>query len=132
MALPETIQNAITIQENRTINYRILNLYTKMHNNETDDNLIIPIDSIINKYRNFLEDSVITTTMTDQEWLTYRFKPKSLSYRLYGTTEFWHILLLLNGCKSTMDFDLKTIKYYRKTDLYKKINEILIIEGVLK
>lgn len=131
MALPETIQNAIDIQEERSINYRILNLYTKMHNIETNDNLIIPIDSIVNKYRNFLNDSIIEVTMSDEEWLTYRLRPKSLSYRLYGTTEFWHVLLLLNGCKSTMDFDLKTIKYYNRSTLYKKLNEILIIEGVL-
>ena len=131
MALPETIQDSIALQNERSINYRILNKYTKMHNIETDDNLVIPIDSIVNKYRNFLEDSVIKVKMTDAEWLTYRLRPKSLSYRLYGTTEFWHVLLLLNGCKSTMDFDLKTIKYYNRATLYKKLNEILIIEGVL-
>lgn len=131
MALPVTIQDAITLQEERSINYRILNKYTKMHNIETNDSLIIPIDSIVNKYRHFLEDSIITTELSDEEWLVYRFKPKSLSYRLYGTTEFWHVLLLLNGCKSTMDFDLKTVKYYNRRTFYTKLNEILIIEGVL-
>ena len=71
MALPTTLPDAIKMQEERIINYRILNKYTKMHNIETDDNLIIPIDSIVNKYRNFLEDSVKTTEMTDEEWFTY-------------------------------------------------------------
>lgn len=131
MALPTTMPDAIKLQEERIINYRILNKYTKMHNIETDDNLIIPIDSIVNKYRNFLEDSVKTAKMTDEEWFTYRLRPKSLSLRLYGTTEFWHVLLLLNGCKSTIDFDLKTVKYYDRRTLYTKLNEILIIEGVL-
>ena len=131
MALPTTMPDAIKLQEERIINYRILNKYTKMHNIETDDNLIIPIDSIVNKYRNFLEDSVKTTKMTDEEWFTYILRPKSLSLRLYGTTEFWHVLLLLNGCKSTIDFDLKTVKYYDRRTLYTKLNEILIIEGVL-
>lgn len=131
MALPETINDAIDIQEERSINYRILNYYTKMYNVETNDSLIIPIDSIVNKYRNFLIDSINTAELTDEEWLTYRLRPKSLSYRLYGTTEFWHVLLLLNGCKSTMDFDSKTVKYYNRRKLYQQLNEILIIEGVL-
>ena len=128
MALPETMIDAIERQEELSINYRILHKYTKMYNIESDDSLVIPIDSIVNKYRDFLRDSVQTAKMTDEEWLTYRLRPKSLSYRLYGTTEFWHVLLLLNGCKSTMDFDLKTIKYYNKRTLYVKLNEILIIE----
>lgn len=131
MALPETMIDAIEKQEELSINYRILHIYTKMHNIESNDSLVIPIDSIVNKYRDFLRDSIRTAKMTDEEWLTYRLRPKSLSYRLYGTTEFWHVLLLLNGCKSTMDFDLKTVKYYNKRTLYVKLNEILIIEGVL-
>lgn len=131
MALPETMIDSIEKQEELSINYRILHIYTKMHNIESNDSLVIPIDSIVNKYRDFLRDSIRTAKMTDEEWLTYRLRPKSLSYRLYGTTEFWHVLLLLNGCKSTMDFDLKTVKYYNKRTLYVKLNEILIIEGVL-
>ena len=131
MALPETTIDAIEKQEELSINYRILHKYTKMHNIESNDSLVIPIDSIVNIYRDFLRDSIRTAKMTDEEWLTYRLRPKSLSYRLYGTTEFWHVLLLLNGCKSTMDFDLKTVKYYNKRTLYVKLNEILIIEGVL-
>ena len=131
MALPETMIDAIEKQEELSINYRILHKYTKMHNIESNDSLVIPIDSIVNKYRDFLRDSIRTAKMTDEEWLTYRLRPKSLSYRLYGTTEFWHVLLLLNGCKSTMYFDLKTVKYYNKRTLYVKLNEILIIEGVL-
>ena len=131
MALPETMNDAIELQEERSINYRILNYYTKMYNVETNDSLVIPMDSILNKYRYFLIDSINTANLTDAEWLTYRLRPKSLSYRLYGTTEFWHVLLLLNGCKSTMDFDLKTVKYYNRRRLYQRLNEILIIEGVL-
>lgn len=131
MALPETMIDSIEKQEELSINYRILHIYTKMHNIESNDSLVIPIDSIVNKYRDFLRDSIRIAKMTDEEWLTYRLRPKSLSYRLYGTTEFWHVLLLLNGCKSTMDFDLKTVKYYNKRTLYVKLNEILIIEGVL-
>ena len=131
MALPETMIDAIEKQEELSINYRIVHKYTKMDNIESNDSLVIPIDSIVNKYRDFLRDSIRTAKMTDEEWLTYRLRPKSLSYRLYGTTEFWHVLLLLNGCKSTMDFDLKTVKYYNKRTLYVKLNEILIIEGVL-
>jgi len=48
MALPETMNDAIELQEERSINYRILNYYTKMYNVETNDSLVIPMDSILN------------------------------------------------------------------------------------
>jgi hypothetical protein len=53
--------------------------------------------------------------MTDDDYQRYRFKPKLLSYDLYGSTELFFVILFINGMCSIKDFDKKgIIKLIRK------------------
>ena len=69
---------------------------------------------------------------TDDGIISHRYRPKMLSYDLYGTTELWFLLLNLNGCKSIMEFTPKKIKFYDPDRLKSYINEILVLEGILE
>ena len=57
----------------------------------------------------------------------YKFKPKSLSMDLYGTTELWSAILRINDIISISEFSLKKIRLFT-TDILSVLNEVLILE----
>ena len=44
------------------------------------------------------------------EFRQYKFRPKTLSLELYGYSDYWYILLLINGMKSITEFKRRKIK----------------------
>ena len=98
-------------------------------NKEDDSNIKIPFSSMIEKYKDFLYEIIITSDATKEELAQYRFNPKKLSQDLYGTTEFWDTILILNDCKSIIDFDLDTIKVYDPNRFKRYLNEIIITDS---
>lgn len=96
--------NALKIS-NSTMNYqKVLAI--------NSDNLVINFESILTDYRYFLDKHISVFTMTDAQYLTYRFKPKSLSYDLYGTIEYASLLLVINHIVSVSEFDFKTLNIF--------------------
>jgi hypothetical protein len=49
-------------------------------------------------------------TMSQEEFLKYRYQPKRLSYDLYKTVDYWYILLIINTMTSRMDFKKRIIR----------------------
>lgn len=131
MYIPETIMDQVNHGEELEISYRNLHSKAIIHDQERDIHLRIPFDSLINKYRYFLDKIVITINLDETYRKYYRFRPKLLSYDTYGTTELWFALLELNGCASVIDFDLKTIKIYDPKKFKSYINEIMNLEELL-
>lgn len=84
-------------------------------------------DSVLLKYRKDLDEIVETKTLAVQEQNKYFFNPWALSYDLYGTVEFWFLLLDLNEMHSATEFTQETIKVYDKS-LMNIINSILALE----
>lgn len=69
-------------------------------------------DSFIQKYKTDLEDLIMTKTFTKEESTKYMCNPWSLSYDLYGSVEFWFLLLDLNNMYSAIEFTQTTIQVY--------------------
>lgn len=130
--IPSTITEQISIIESMDISYRTLHDAAILHNKENDSTIRIPFASLINKYSNYLYEIIITLESDATTDLTvYRYNPRKLSLDIYGTTEFWDVILLLNNCKSVIDFDLKEIKIYDPTRFKDYLNEIIINETEL-
>jgi len=89
--------------------------------------IIINYSSLIDKYYYFLEKIIKTVTLSDAEYQTYKFQPKMLSYKMYGTTELWSAILRINNLTSASEFKLKTLKLFT-LDIFDMLNEILILE----
>ena len=51
-----------------------------------------------------------------------------VSEELYGTTEFWDQILILNNAFSIIDFKPKVLKVYDPERLKLYLNEIMILE----
>ena len=59
-----------------------------------------------------LNEIVETVTLTPEEAKKYHYNPHLLSYDLYGTPDYWFLLLDLNGLSSFTEFDINPIKVY--------------------
>ena len=88
------------------------------------DKVVIKFESLLTQYRYFLKKHIVILTLTDEQYLNYRFKPKSLSYDLYGTIEMASMLLSINNVVSVSEFDFKKVKVF-DSGIKDFINEVL-------
>ena len=100
--------------------YREMNIsFDRMHLKEVitfypdsagvTDGLILG-EVITDKYKHDLKNMIDTKTFTKDEIHKYKCNPWALSYDLYGTVEFWQLLLDLNDMYSATEFTKKTVK----------------------
>lgn len=132
MAYYTTMEEQYQDGEKLELSFRNLHTYAKVENKVSEESLIVPFGSLLNKYRHFMKGIIEEVPLSHEEYLKYRFSPKKLSKDLYGTTEYWGSLLEINHCKSIVDFDKETVYVYNPQDLPAMVNEILILEEVLK
>lgn len=129
--IPGTVTEQINDAKSLEISYRTLHPSVIVIDKETNRVIRVPFSSIISKYKNYLSRIIISYKLNEKEQIKYAYKPKAFSEDIYGTTELWDTLLILNNCKSVMDFTPKTIKMYDPREFKSYLNEILIIEEEL-
>ena len=100
--------------------------YYSMSLLERDPNTNIEYDvfNVVSDYMNELKEMSHSVTLTDTEYYTYRFKPKLLAKFLYGNTELYFIILWLNDMWSVKDFNLRTIKLIKNTELAEALSKV--------
>lgn len=128
--IPSTLEEYIDSIEDMDISYRKLHLPAAIYTPKRNKISVIPLTSLFNKYRNVLDNIIIIIELDDEEQAKYIYKPKLVSEELYGSAEFWDVILVLNGCKSVMEFKPKALKIYDPKELKKYINEIMILEEI--
>ena len=84
--------------------------------------------NIVQDYINELKDEAITITFTDKEYYKYKYKPRLLSAYLYGSTEFFSIILQLNDIASEKEFTKKSIKLIPADTMKSLLEKIYIAE----
>ena len=102
--IPSTVTEQVSLAKNLELSYN------KLHSNA-----LLKID----------DDTLISFPFSS---LTNKYKPKMVSEELYGTTEFWDQVLILNNAVSIIDFTPKSLKVYDPEKLKLYLNEILILE----
>lgn len=123
--MPEQIENIKTLE----ISYRVLHPTIDMKDKVYNKKITFPFSSIISKYKDHLSNIIVNTKLTEKEQETYMFKPKRLSEDLYGTTELWDTILLLNDCAFTSEFKPKILRVYDPARFKTFINEIMLLEA---
>lgn len=100
--------------------------YYSMSLLEKDPNTNIEYDvfNVVSDYMNELKKMSHPVTLSETEYYTYRFKPKLLAKYLYGNTELYFIILWLNDMWSVKDFNLRTIKLIKNTELSEALSKI--------
>ena len=96
--IPATVTEQIENAENLELSYRALHEYALLDYKDVNKTKIeFPFKSLTNKYKDFLSTIIIQIPLTEEEQEKYKFKPKMVSEELYGTTEFWDQILILNN-----------------------------------
>lgn len=90
-------------------------------------NLNYPVHNIIYDYIAEIKQKRILVTLSDEEYLKYKFKPRLLAYDIYGNGELYFIILAINDIIDIKDFDFKKIFMLKKEDIA-IINKIYIAE----
>lgn len=128
--LPErtaTVEDFIDMGDTDDITYANFSILVKC----IGENSIVQYaqDNIIYDYLPELNERTVTLTMTDNEFIKYRYKPKLLAYDLYGSTEVYFVIMALNGMCNIKDFNKKKLKLLYKSDLLELLNEIYSAES---
>ena len=71
-----------------------------------------------------VKKTAAAVTLRDNEYYTYRFRPKLLADYVYGNGELYFIILMLNDIWSVKDFDTRTVKLISKSDLSNALSSI--------
>lgn len=92
--------------------------------------LIYAIDNVIYTYLDELKSLCKTVKVTLHEKVKYMYRPKLLSYDIYGSTELYFVLLALNGKCNLKEFDLIDRKFYALTpsEMSSMMNKISLAE----
>lgn len=122
-----TIQDIISAGKELKICNRELSLKSVV-TNSANEKFIVNTANLFEKYYEILLNNTVIVVLTDEEYLKYRFKPKVLSYDLYGTKELHYMLLRLNHVYSVVNFDFKELRVFN-TNILNLLNEIMILEN---
>ena len=87
----------------------------------------IPIGDFFIKYKKELEPAIQYYSVPQSMF----YRPKSVSYDLYGTTELWLSLLRLNNMRNITEFHQPIIKIYDADSLKELIDLFFKRNGVI-
>lgn len=107
-----TINQFIDLKDADMITYQ---KYSVLERSKTNSSLVYAIDNIIYTYMDEMEArrKIVSVTMEDK--VKYIYKPKLLSYDIYGSVETYFILLAMNGMCNAKEFNLADDYFYALT-----------------
>lgn len=120
-----TLKDLIYNYENDNIKYGSFFLNEVV--SESTRKIILTSESILDKYSDILSTLKEEYNMTDEEYKKYMYNPKHFSYKLYGTTELWFLILRANNMYSVTEFNKKHCYIY-SGQIKSILNAIINIE----
>lgn len=109
--LTYTVESFIKSTSMETISFEQLSFLDKV-----SDNIMITYN-ILNDYKDEIDNLSVTINLSDDEFLKYCYKPRLLSYDIYGDTEMFFMILFVNNICSSKEFNKRKIKMLRKSHL---------------
>lgn len=107
------------------LSYSHFHLKAKLNHNGS---MIVNTEFIPTKYFDLIKRDAKTVTLSDVEFIEYKFQPKKYCYDRLGSVELWPILLRLNNMCSAAEFTYQTFKV-PGPNIMSVLNEILILES---
>lgn len=115
-----TLDQFADSKSSNSISYYSMSLLEK----DSDNNIEYDVFNVVSDYMNELKDMAKEVTLSDNEYYTYRFKPKLLAHYLYGNGELYFIILWLNDMWSVKDFNLRKVKLIKNSELAEALSKI--------
>lgn len=130
MSLPNATYMDTFISDGNKSTISLKNLYETMLIGDNDNpNHIyrVPWNDFFIKYKDQLDQITSYYSVPESRF----YKPKMVSYELYGTTELWLGLLRLNNMRNTSEFYHPIIKVYNPYQIKEFIDIFFKREGIL-
>ena len=80
--------------------------------------------NVLNDYIDDVSEKCVLLHLSDRELYEYKYRPRLLSYKLYGDPHYYYILLLLNNMCDEKQFNRKSIKILRSDDMINVLSAI--------
>lgn len=123
----KTISNQIRYGSIIELSVRNFHEHDVLHTKE-DTKIILNTLSILNNYWHFLQNYIVSVELSPEEIHKYEYKPKLMSYDLYGTIEYYYLILRINNMDSVSDFgNIKNLKLFSR-GITAFLNEVYIKE----
>lgn len=118
------------IKKGNSIELSMTNFHTKDVLDTSNDKIVVNTLSILNNYMYFLKQYITELKLDIDEIQKYAYKPKLLSYAIYGTIEYYDLILRINNMDSVMDFSPENIKILKvfSGNISTFLNEVKIKE----
>lgn len=78
---------------------------------------IVSILNVINDYIDEIQENAVNVELNREQYRKYRMKPKLLCFDVYGNTEVYWVIMLMNGIIDVKEFDMKVLKMLRVDDM---------------
>ena len=78
---------------------------------------IVSIINVINDYMDEIQENAVNVELDREQYRKYRMKPKLLCFDVYGNTEVYWVIMLMNGIIDVKEFDMKVLKMLRVDDM---------------
>ena len=116
------------------INYKNLdnNVYYKdlsIFEKSIDGKSVLLSYNILNDYRKEIFDFIIPITLTNEEFQKYQYQPKKSAYDLYGSTEYYYMILFINSMTNIKEFNRRRINLMRAKDMSSVLSAIYSSES---
>ncbi len=77
--------------------------------------MVYAIENVVYNYLDIINELKKTVIVTQDQKIKYQYKPKLLSYDVYGSTESYFMILACNGMCNLKEFNLDELKFYALT-----------------
>ena len=119
-----TLEEFITAGDNSTIP-----TYDSWCFLDSYNNIKFTVKNVLDDYLVELKKLSTNVYLTDADLSKYNYKPKLLCADVYGTTDLFYIILLLNGICNVKEFvNINPIKMIRKDDLFSYLSNNITCE----
>lgn len=93
------------------------------------NNIKFTVKNVLDDYLVELKSLSTKVYLTDKEITKYNYNPKLLSADVYGTTDLFYMILLLNGICNVKEFvNINPIRMIKKDDLMSYLSNIITSE----
>lgn len=102
----------LQISQGKTLNISNARLHSHKVLSVDNDKIVINFLSRLTNYQYPLSPRIKMLQLTNDQYRKYRYRPKTLSFDLYGTIELGTALMRINGCVSMSEFNFYKLKVF--------------------
>lgn len=73
--------------------------------------------NIFYDYLDYIKQRCVIVELTNEEYHKYVYRPKLLAFDVYGSTDLFFIILMLNDINTEKDFNMKNVRLLRPSDI---------------